>query len=76
MSESLNFIHTNEELITKAIHALTCCEKEVEVNSEMINMSASMPMLPFSFASKATVERTSISEITTIDTTSLIERFD
>ena len=33
------------ELITTAVRALTCCQKEDEVNSEMVKMSASMPML-------------------------------
>ena len=40
------FVHTKVELITTAIRSLTCCEKEVEGNLEMINMSASMPILP------------------------------
>lgn len=39
------FVHTKVELITTAIRSLTCCEKEVEGNLEMINMSASMPIL-------------------------------
>ena len=48
-------------LLAKQISLIvSCCEKEVEVNSEMINLLALMPMLPFSFASKATVKCTSI----------------
>ena len=46
------------ELITTAIHALTCCEKEVELNMEMIHISTSMPIsysIPFYFLQSSRV---------------------